>query len=80
MLSCGLLDDVDRRYLKTLHNFVAKNFGVVKLWSSGFDILYPDVQGVPGGKVSILGGYSIGHSKQKSVYVHVSCSERFQNC
>jgi hypothetical protein len=29
------------------------------------------IQGVPGGKVSILGGHIIGHSKQKSVYVHV---------
>jgi hypothetical protein len=28
-----------------------------------------------GGKVSILGGHSIGHSKQRSVYVHVSYSE-----
>jgi hypothetical protein len=35
------------------------------------------IQGVPGGKVTILGGHSIGHSKQKSVYVHVSYSERF---
>jgi hypothetical protein len=35
------------------------------------------MQGVPGGKVNILGGHSIGHSKQKSVYVHVSYSERF---
>jgi hypothetical protein len=35
------------------------------------------IQGVPGGKVSILGGHSIGHSNQKSVYVHVSYSERF---
>jgi hypothetical protein len=32
------------------------------------------VQDVPGGKVSILGGHSIGHSKQESVYVHVSYS------
>jgi hypothetical protein len=31
----------------------------------------------PGGKVNILGGHSIGHSKQKSVYVHMPCSERF---
>jgi hypothetical protein len=31
----------------------------------------------PRGKVNILGGHSIGHSKQKSVYVHVSHSERF---
>ena len=36
-----------------------------------------DIQGVPGGNVNILGGHSIGHSKQKSVYVHVSYSERF---
>ena len=34
-------------------------------------------QGVPGGKVNILGGYSIGHSKQKTLYEHVSYSERF---
>jgi hypothetical protein len=32
---------------------------------------------VPGGKVNILGGHSIGNSKQESVYVHVSYSERF---
>jgi hypothetical protein len=31
----------------------------------------------PGGKVNILGGQSIRHSKQKSVYVHVSYSEWF---
>jgi hypothetical protein len=35
------------------------------------------ILGVLGGKVNILGGPSIGHSKQKSVYVHVSYSERF---
>jgi hypothetical protein len=35
------------------------------------------IQGVPGGKISILGGHSIGHSKQKSVYIHVFYSERF---
>jgi len=33
--------------------------------------------GVPGGKVNILGGHSIGHSKQKYLYEHVSYSERF---
>ena len=33
--------------------------------------------GVPGGKVNILGGHSIGHSKQKCLYEHVSYSERF---
>jgi hypothetical protein len=33
----------------------------------------------PGGKVHILGGHSIGHSKQKkkNAYIHVSYSERF---
>jgi hypothetical protein len=35
------------------------------------------IQGVPGGEYNILGGHSIGHSKQKGVYVHVSYSERF---
>jgi hypothetical protein len=36
------------------------------------------IQGVPGGKVNILGGHSIGHPKQKSLYEHVSYSEPFQ--
>jgi hypothetical protein len=36
------------------------------------------IQGVPGGKVNILGGHSIGHSKQKTSYEHVSYSERFR--
>jgi hypothetical protein len=36
------------------------------------------LQNVPGGKVNILGGHSIGHSKQKIVYVHVSYSEPFR--
>jgi hypothetical protein len=36
-----------------------------------------NIQGVPGGKVNILGGHSIGHSKQESMYVHVFYSERF---
>jgi hypothetical protein len=35
------------------------------------------IQSVLGGKVNILGGHSIGHSKQKIVYIHVSYSERF---
>jgi hypothetical protein len=34
-------------------------------------------QSVPGGKVNIPGGHSIGNSNQKIVYVHVSYSERF---
>jgi len=36
-----------------------------------------NIQGVPGGKVNILGGHSIGHCKQKCLYEHVSYSERF---
>ena len=32
------------------------------------------IQGVPGGKVNILGGHSIGRSKQKCLYEHVSYS------
>jgi hypothetical protein len=36
-----------------------------------------DKQGVPGGKDNILGGHSICHSKQKTLYEHVSYSERF---
>jgi hypothetical protein len=36
-----------------------------------------NIQSVPGGKINILGGHSIGHSKQKIVYVRVSYSERF---
>jgi hypothetical protein len=32
-------------------------------------------QGVPGGKVNILGGHSIGHSRTKSVYVHRTISQ-----
>jgi len=35
------------------------------------------IQSVPGGNVTILGCHNIGHSKQKTVHVHVSYSERF---
>ena len=35
-----------------------------------------EMQDVPG-KVSLLGGHSIGHSKQKCSYEHVSYSEQF---
>jgi hypothetical protein len=38
---------------------------------------YLFIQNVPRGNVNILGGHSIGHSEQESVYVHVSYSERF---
>jgi hypothetical protein len=36
-----------------------------------------NIQSVPEGNVNILGGHTIGHSKQKGVYVHVTYSERF---
>jgi len=32
------------------------------------------IQDVPGGNVNIVGGHSIGHSKQKCLYEHVSYS------
>jgi hypothetical protein len=35
------------------------------------------IQVVPGGKDNILGGHSIGHSKQNTLYEHVSYSEQF---
>jgi hypothetical protein len=35
------------------------------------------IQHVLGGKNNILGGHSIGHSKQKTLYEHVSYSEGF---
>jgi hypothetical protein len=40
-------------------------------------ISYTCIEGVPGGKLNILGGHSIGHSKQETVYVHVSYCDRF---
>jgi len=39
--------------------------------------IYIYIQGVPEGKVNILGGHSIGHSKEKYLFEHVSHSERF---
>ena len=39
---------------------------------------FATIQGVPGGMINILGGYSVCHSKQKkTLYEHVSYSERF---
>jgi hypothetical protein len=42
-----------------------------------YTCIYIHIQGVPGGKDNILGGDIIGHSKQKTLYEHVSYSERF---
>jgi hypothetical protein len=36
-----------------------------------FDSFITNIQSVPEGKVNILGGHGIGHSKQKGVYVRV---------
>jgi hypothetical protein len=35
------------------------------------------MQDFPGGNINILGGHSIGHSKQENICVHMSYSERF---
>jgi hypothetical protein len=35
------------------------------------------IQGDPEGKVNVLGGYSIGNSKQETLYDHVCYSEQF---
>jgi hypothetical protein len=37
------------------------------------------LQGAPGGQVSILGGHSSSHSKQKSVYVRVLFPNGFRD-
>jgi hypothetical protein len=39
------------------------------------------IQSVPGGKLNIMGGQSIGQSKQKFVlvYIYVSYSERYSS-
>jgi hypothetical protein len=33
------------------------------------------IQDVPGGRVSVLGGRDIGHSKQRTIHIHVSYPE-----
>jgi hypothetical protein len=63
-LSCGLHST--ESFAHTLIIFFKKNISRRSF-----------TQGVPVGKVNILVRHSIGHSKQKSVYVHVSYSERF---
>ena len=47
------------------------------LWAFHLSHRVSNIQGVPGGNVSVLGGHSISNSKQKSVYVHVSYSKWF---
>jgi hypothetical protein len=38
---------------------------------SKFRLIFVVIQGVPGGKVNILGGHNTGHSKQKSLYMYM---------
>jgi hypothetical protein len=45
--------------------------------NSSIILQFDAIQDVSGGKVSSVGGHSIDHSKQKSIYVHVSYHERF---
>ena len=66
------LNPIERNHMG-LH--LENEVGVVKTPTIISNNLY--IQGVPGGKVNILGGHSIGHSKQKCLYEHVSYSERF---
>jgi hypothetical protein len=40
-------------------------------------LCFDSIQDAPGEDANILTGHSIGHSKQKRVYVHVFYSERF---
>jgi hypothetical protein len=44
-----------------------------KLASHDYEVI-ETIQAVPGGKVSILGGHSIGYSKQTKLYMYVSYS------
>jgi hypothetical protein len=48
-----------------------------RLYKQLYGTLSCNYTGCPGGKVNILGGHSIGHSKQKTLYEHVSYFERF---
>jgi hypothetical protein len=48
---------------KALHGLYRDNF-----------TLY--IQSDPGGKINILGGHTVGHSKQETAYIHGFYSER----
>jgi hypothetical protein len=62
----------------SVRNTVNRETGIVNGMSALVnELLHVHIQGVPGGKVNILGGYSIGHSKQKTLYEYVSYFERF---
>jgi hypothetical protein len=57
--------------------YVSGNFADHYIYIYIYIYIYVYIQNVPGGNVIILGGHIMGHSKQKSLFVHVSYSERF---
>jgi hypothetical protein len=61
-------------YLEQIYSLLLCTFSIPK---ASLNEISVRIQSVPGGKVSIPGGHSIGYSEQKIVYVHVSYSERF---
>jgi hypothetical protein len=65
----GPWQNVQLSYLASLH-------GTLHLYTYSNPLKQYNIQSVPWGKVNILGGHSIGYSKQK-VYMYVSYSERF---
>jgi hypothetical protein len=70
-ISCYI--DSSQSYLRI--HIIAVGLGTYVLAVDMGALLY--IQGVPGGKVNILGGHSICHSKQKCLYEHLSYSEQF---
>jgi hypothetical protein len=82
---CVPVYQTTRRYIQEGSNY---NTAVSQIWPWSFPsasfvshcspiILQFQATGGSGGKVSILGCHSIGHSKQECVNVLVSSSERF---
>jgi hypothetical protein len=67
----GKFRDITSKYGKIA------SFHILTNSSFAINLPFDAIQSVPGGNVNILGGHSIGNSKQKSVYLHVSYSERF---
>jgi hypothetical protein len=74
------------RHLQKLLYLKVTSVGILVHYQEIFGITYlkvlrkvlcTNIQNVAAGEVNILGGHSIGHSKQKVVCVHVAYSERF---
>jgi hypothetical protein len=49
----------------------------VPIHNSLIILSFDAIQDIPGDKANILGDHSIGHSKKRSLYEHVTYSERF---